>query len=48
MLDAIRRAVGTYYNKEEWASIVSNDMSGDYSWKASAKEYVKLYNEITK
>ncbi len=48
MLDAIRRAVGTYYNKEEWASIVSNDMSGDYSWKASAKEYIKLYNEITK
>ena len=48
MLDAIRRAVGTYYNKEEWSSIVSNDMSGDYSWKVSAKEYVKLYNEITK
>ncbi len=48
MLDAVRRAVGTYYNKEEWTKVVANAMGGDYSWKASAKEYVKLYKEITK
>lgn len=46
MLDAVRRAVGTYYNKAEWSAVVSNDMKGDYSWKSSAKEYIKLYNEI--
>lgn len=46
MLDAVRRAVGTYYNKSEWSAVVANAMSGDYSWKASAKEYVALYKEL--
>ena len=46
MLDAIRRAVGTYYNKEEWDALVNNAMSGDYSWKTSAKEYIELYKEL--
>ena len=46
MLDAIRRAVGTYANKEEWNTIISNAMSGDYSWKSSAKEYIALYKSI--
>lgn len=48
MLDAIRRAVATFYNKTEWNAVMSNAMSGDYSWKASAKEYLSLYKEITK
>lgn len=48
MLDAIRRAVGTYYDKEKWSAVVNNAMTGDYGWKTSAKEYVKLYTEITK
>lgn len=48
MLDAIRRAVGTYANKEEWSAVVNNAMNGDYSWKTSAKEYLALYKEITK
>ncbi len=46
MLDAIKRAVGTYNNKEEWNSCVTNAMSGDYSWGASAKEYISLYKKI--
>ncbi|NCA92721.1 glycogen synthase GlgA [bacterium] len=46
MLDAIRRAVATYYNKEEWSACVTNAMSADYSWKASAKEYVQLYKNL--
>ena len=48
MLDAIRRAVGTYYQKDEWSAVVNNAMSGDYSWKTSAKEYVELYKELLK
>lgn len=48
MLDAIRRAVGTFYNKEEWSAVMSNAMSGDYSWKASAKEYIELYKSLLK
>ncbi len=46
MLDAIRRAVGTYYNKEEWKACMKNAMSGDYSWKASAKQYIELYKGL--
>ncbi|HOO22118.1 MAG TPA: glycogen synthase GlgA [Clostridia bacterium] len=46
MLDAIRRAVGTYHNKEEWNKLVTNAMGGDYSWKVSAKEYIDLYKSI--
>ena len=46
MLDAIHRAVGTFYNKAEWSAVVANAMNGDYSWKSSAKEYMALYKEI--
>ncbi len=46
MLDAIRRAVGTYYNKEDWNACITNAMSADYSWKSSAKEYVELYKKL--
>ena len=48
MLDAIKRAVGTYYNKEEWSACVKNAMSGDYSWKASANQYIELYKGLKK
>lgn len=46
MLDAIHRAVGTYYNKEEWKACMKNAMSGDYSWKNSAKQYIELYKGL--
>jgi starch synthase len=46
MLDAIRRAVGTYSDQEQWAKVVNNAMSGDYSWKVSAKKYIDLYKSI--
>lgn len=46
MLDAIRRAVGTYYSNEDWNACITNAMSADYSWKSSAKEYVELYKKL--
>ncbi len=46
MLDAIRRAVSTYYKKEEWSACINNAMTADYSWKASAKEYMQLYKNL--
>ncbi|MBO5304139.1 MAG: glycosyltransferase, partial [Clostridia bacterium] len=46
MLDAIKRALGTYANKEEWNACMKNAMSGDYSWKVSAKQYIDLYKGI--
>ena len=47
MLDAIWRAVDTYYNrKEDWDVIVKTDMTGDFSWSRSAKSYADLYRSL--
>ncbi len=48
MLDAIHRAVGTYYNKEEWTACVKNAMTGEYGWEQSAAKYIDLYKSIVK
>lgn len=48
MLDAVRRAAGTYRDASLWDAVVYNGMTGDYSWKASAKEYIALYRELLK
>lgn len=42
-LSACRRAVATYQSKTKWRKLVESAMTADYSWKRSAKEYVRLY-----
>ena len=47
LYDAVRRTKEVYnYQKENWASIVSQAMSKDVSWNQSAKQYVSLYQSI--
>lgn len=46
MLDAIRRAAGTFASKKEWTAIMKNAMKRDYSWTEQAKKYVALYETI--
>jgi starch synthase len=46
MLDAIKRAVAAFSDRKEWANIIKNAMEGDYSWKASAKQYLELYKSL--
>ncbi len=46
MLDAIRRGVDLFHNKNHWRVLRKNAMSGDYSWEQPAKEYYKIYKEI--
>ncbi len=46
MLDAIRRALGAYYDKDYWQSLVIRALKCDNSWGRSAKEYIKLYEEL--
>ena len=46
MLDAVRRALSLYCDKEEWSKLVANAMKMDFSWNASAKEYLKMYDEL--
>ena len=45
---AIKKALSVYNNNESWTALARRVMNLDYSWKSSAKEYVKLYNGIEK
>ena len=46
MLGAIDRAISAYNDKDNWAKLIKNAMSADFSWKKSAKEYVKIYEKL--
>jgi len=46
MLDAIKRALGFYGQKDAWEAIIRNGMKQDFSWKKSAQEYIKLYRKL--
>lgn len=43
LLGAIRRAVSAYHLPSAWRRIVRTAMAEDFSWDASAREYVRLY-----
>jgi starch synthase len=44
--DAISRTLGIWPRRDVWAQLVRNGMEADWSWDHSAKEYVKIYEEI--
>jgi len=46
MLGAVKRALILYHDKEHWPVLVKNGMKSDCSWKASSKEYMKLYRDL--
>ena len=48
LMDALQRALDAYGNPALWRKIMKNGMSRDYSWEASAKQYVQLYRGLTK
>jgi starch synthase len=43
MLKAVCRALDTYNQPEDWRLLQSNGMAKDFSWEASARQYVKVY-----
>lgn len=43
LLKAVKRAVRVFKNKEKWEKLMKNCMKKDFSWKKSAKKYIKLY-----
>ena len=45
-LKEIKRALKFYQNKEIWQKIQQNGMKKDFSWRKSAKEYLKLYKKL--
>ena len=46
MLDAIRRSLAAYADKESWNKLVQRALKCDNSWGRSAREYIKLYEEL--
>lgn len=46
MLDAIRRSLAVYADKDEWQKLVKRAMKCDNGWGRSAKEYIALYESI--
>lgn len=47
LLNAVDRATGLYtYYKDKWTGLVDRAMRTDFSWNASAKEYMRFYGEL--
>ena len=47
-LAEIKKALSTYKNRQAWMALVRKVMKLDFSWGASAREYLKLYTKIVK
>ena len=46
MLDAVHRALNLYEDRKSWAVLRRNAMEMDFSWNASAKQYLSLYHQF--
>ena len=46
MFTVFKRALTDYSDKEEWTNKVKKVMSVDFGWTKSAKEYLKMYNDV--
>jgi len=48
VLAAINRALKTLEDPNVWAKLQKNGMKGDYSWRNTARKYLKLYETAMK
>ena len=46
MLAAIERAVALYKDKKAWKTLLVRTLDCDFSWDASAVQYMEMYNEL--
>ena len=46
MLFVLRRAVEDYKNKPLWKKLIKRAMAVDFSWDASAKSYIAMYDDM--
>ncbi|MCW8831519.1 MAG: glycogen synthase GlgA [Gammaproteobacteria bacterium] len=46
LLSTIQRALTLYQQPEIWRQLQINAMSADFSWQASARRYISLYQQI--
>ena len=48
LLAAIQKAVETFGQPKIWKELVQRAMQEDFSWDASARKYLELYDKILK
>jgi starch synthase len=46
LLLTIRHALQAFKDREGWHTLMRNGMTKDFSWNASAKEYVRVYEKV--
>ncbi len=46
LLNCIHEALRAYKDQPGWLKLMQNGMKKDFSWKASAREYVKIYERL--
>ncbi len=46
LIDAVRRAIGLYWRKEDWENLKKYIMGLDFGWTKSAAEYDRLYADV--
>jgi starch synthase len=46
LLATIRSALQAFRDRPGWQALMRNGMSKDFSWTASAKEYVRIYERV--
>jgi starch synthase len=45
LLFRIREALALYKNRPAWRKLISVAMAKDFTWQASAREYIRFYQE---
>jgi starch synthase len=46
LLMMIRAALLAYRDQSSWQTLMKNGMAKDFSWQASARDYIKLYERV--
>jgi starch synthase len=46
LVETLKRSIAVFEDKKNWRAVMKNAMESDFSWTASAKKYVKLFEEM--
>jgi starch synthase len=46
LLLTIKHALSSIRDKDSWQTLMRNGMAKDFSWTASAKEYIRVYERV--
>ncbi len=46
MMDAVKRALAIYQDRESWRKLIDRAMRLNFSWQLSAEKYIRLYQKL--